>query len=49
MTKLIMTYQLQDKIDVAHFLGLQFQDLADLAHAQWCDIRSYAKQGGLEI
>lgn len=49
MTKLSMTLDVQDKIDVAHFLGLQFQELADLAAAQWEDVRRYAKQGGLKI
>lgn len=49
MTKLAMVYQLQDKIDAAHFLGLQFQDLAHLEHKQWDDIRAYAVQWGLAI
>jgi hypothetical protein len=49
MTTLTMVYQLQDKIDVAHFLGLQFQDLAHLDQYQWHDMRTYAKRGGLKI
>jgi hypothetical protein len=49
MTTLTMTHDVQDKIDVAHFLGLEFQDMNSLDLNQWSDVRSYAKQGGLKI
>jgi len=49
MTKLSVVHQLQDRIDVAHFLELQFQDLADLRPDEWDDTRRYAIQGGLKI
>lgn len=49
MTALTMVYQLQDKIDAAHFLELEFQDLARLEDKQWSDIRAYVKRGGLKI
>jgi hypothetical protein len=49
MTTLTMVYQLQDKIDVAHFLELEFTDIAWIECSQWNDLRYYAKKGGLRI
>jgi hypothetical protein len=44
-----MVYQLQDKIDVAHFLGLEFQDIAYIECSKWNDLRYYSKKAGLKI
>lgn len=49
MTTMTMVYQLQDKIDVAHWLGLEFMDIAHLPNGQWGDLRHYARKGGLKI
>jgi hypothetical protein len=49
MTALTMVYQLQDKIDVAHFLDLQFQDIAHLPLHHWNELRTYAVQNGLPL
>ena len=49
MVTMTVVYQLQDKIDVAHFLGLEFQDMTRLSEYQWQDVRRYAKSNGLEI